>query len=93
MTAALAQVDLFAAEAPEQQDRRSGVAPFTICGVTFVCWVVDGGRYEWRSECGRYAVGRVGPDCWARRDGRGAGDQHASLRAAMAAAIDAGMAK
>lgn len=72
-------------------DHLSSAPPFSLGAITFRCWVTDGGqRYEWRSECGRFVAGRSGAEFWARADGRGAGDRHLSLRAAMAAAIAAG---
>jgi len=41
-------------------DRLSDVPSFSIGNVTWRCWVTDNGqRYEWRSTCGRYRVGRV----------------------------------
>lgn len=66
--------------------------PFTVAGVTFRCWVTDGGhRYEWRSTDGRCRVGRnVGNAmCWAIADGRVLGTHFASLKLAMIAAVRA----
>ena len=71
-------------------DRRSTVPTFTVAGVTFVCWIVDdGNRYVWRSECGRYAAGRIGRLCWARRDGQVVGAEFPSLKFAMSVAVGA----
>jgi len=41
-------------------DRLSDVPAFTLGRTEWRCWVTDSGqRYEWRSTCGRYRVGRV----------------------------------
>lgn len=74
-------------------DHLSSAPPFSLGAVTFRCWVTaKGQRYEWRSECGRFVAGRSGAEFWARADGRGTGDRHRSLKAAMEAAIAAGRA-
>ena len=40
-------------------DRLSTSPNFTMHGVTWRCWITDeGGRYEWRSTCGRFRAGR-----------------------------------
>lgn len=69
-------------------ERRSSVQPFTLHGVTFECWITaDGQHLEWRSTCGRFAVGRDGAEHWAKARGRIIGTRFASLKLAMDAAI------
>lgn len=83
-------------------DTLATAPPFTIAGATFRCWITDAGqRFEWRSTCGRYRVGRRGytridhPDGrselithhFAIADGRDVGTRHRSLREAMLLAI------
>lgn len=73
-------------------DRLSDVASIILHSVLWSCYVVDKGqRYEWRSPGGRGKAGRnVGKStCWATLDGRSAGNDHVSLRLAMAAAVAA----
>jgi hypothetical protein len=82
---------------------------FIVAGVIFHCWVTDDGqRYEWRSVCGRFRVGRRGyskierddgttelhTHHFAVVDGREIGARFASLRQAMLTAISkAGLRK
>ena len=41
-------------------DRLSTTPSFALLGVTWRCWITDGGhRYEWRSTCGRFRAGRT----------------------------------
>lgn len=64
-----------------------GIHPFTLNGITWNCWVVAGGAYEWRSECGRFAAFRKdGLKWWARRDGVDGRIEYPTLIAAMAGA-------
>ena len=69
-------------------DRPSAAPDFTLRGIRFQCWITDAGqRFEWRSICGRFVVGRLGPRWWARAEGRDKGSHHATPRAAMEAAL------
>lgn len=83
-------------------DHRSTVPPFTVAGVTFVCWVVDDGvndlglpatRYVWRSTCGRFAAGHRYVNgrrlFWARGDGEVVGAEFPTRKFAMGAAVGA----
>ena len=85
-----AQFDMFGGRptseaAPEQ---RSSAGPFEFGGKTWICWIVDDGqRYEWRSECGAYAVWRDGKTFRARRGERISDREFGSLVTAMQAAL------
>lgn len=73
-------------------DRPSSSPKFTVDGVTFQCWIVDGGhRYEWRSTCGRCRVGRNAGNAmaWSSADGAMLGAHFVGLRLAMQAAVRA----
>ena len=53
-------------------DTLAGAPPFKIAGVTFRCWITDEGqRFEWRSNCNRYRVGRRGYTKVETPDGMG----------------------
>ena len=75
------------------REARSTVPTFIAAGVTFACLVAeepDGSqRYVWRSECRRYAVGRIGSKCWARCDGELVAADFSALKPAMIAAVEA----
>lgn len=71
--------------------RPADVPLFTLGPVTWRCWVLDDGCYEWRSEGGRGAAGRnTGTStCWASLDGELVIKEAPTLRDAMAAASTA----
>lgn len=62
-------------------DRQTDII-FRLGDVTWHCWVVDDGRYEWRSSCQRFRVWREGRHVLASCDGRPAQSQR-TLRAGM----------
>lgn len=77
-------------------ERPSTVPPFTVAGITFRCLIAPDGpnelglagtRYVWRSDCGRYAAGRIGRNCWARVDGALVGADFPTIGKAMHAAV------
>lgn len=49
---------------PKAPEKPTSAAPFRLGDFTFQCWLIDeaGGRYEWRSVCGRLAVGHAYAD-------------------------------
>jgi hypothetical protein len=67
---------------PHRMMERDTGLTFQLGDVTWHCWVVDGGRYEWRSSCQRFRVWRHGNQVLASCDGRPARTQR-TLRAAM----------
>lgn len=69
--------------------RTEGIQPFTLSGTTFHCFSRTDGRFVWRSENGRFAVGRHGAKCWARADGAVIGADYGALIEAMRAATEA----
>lgn len=64
----------------------SGIPDFSIGGVTFQCWTVEHGRFEWRSTCGTLTTQSICGRCFASVDGRRLPHEFTSLRAAMLAA-------
>lgn len=70
-------------------ERDTGLT-FQLGDVTWHCWVVDGGRYEWRSSCQRFRVWRDGSRVLGSCDGRPASSQR-TLRAAMVFAQSEGL--
>ena len=69
------------AAAASDVERDTGLT-FLLGDVTWRCRVIDGGRYEWRSGCGRFRVWREGHQVFGSCDGRPARSQR-TLRAAM----------
>lgn len=67
-------------------DHRSSAPDFTLNGITWQCWVINGGSFEWRSTCGRYAAWRDGKVYRARRGERAGQIEYSSLKEAMTAA-------
>lgn len=70
-------------------ERDTGLT-FQLGDVTWHCWVVDGGRYEWRSSCQRFRAWREGYQVLASCDGHPAQTQR-NLRAAMVFAQSEGL--
>lgn len=66
-----------------------GITPFTIAGVTFRCWTMADGTFEWRSIDNRLVVGRNSgkSTCWAAVNGHERGRDFKKLRDAMAFAV------
>lgn len=65
---------------------RSTAPDFTLDGITWQCWIVEGGSYEWRSTCGQFAVWREGKTFRARRGDQVGTVEHEKLINAMWAA-------
>lgn len=63
--------------------RAHDIHDFTLKGIIWQCHVIDGGCYEWRSTCGRYAVFREGRNWRARRGDRVGKIDYPSIKAAM----------
>lgn len=56
---------------------------FRLGDTTWTCWVIHGGSYEWRSDCGRLLAWREG-DAWvSKSDGHITQHPHPTLRSAM----------
>lgn len=67
--------------------KRSSAPDFTLNGITWQCWVVGSGDYEWRSTCGRYATVQEGLQWRIRRGDRVGQIVYRSLKQAMLAAL------